>query len=109
MARRNRTIMLLAIIAAGCSAIRLGSLSKVTTAFAVRSIVLPGGEAGSVAMDYLAYDRVHHRVWVSAGNTGRVDVVHCPDERVTSVEGFATAEIERRGTKRIVGPSSATV
>jgi DNA-binding beta-propeller fold protein YncE len=105
----KRTIMLLAIIAAGCSAIRLDSPSKVTTAFAVSYIALPGGKAGGVAMDYLAYDRVHHQVWVPAGNTGRVDVVHVPDERVASVEGFATAEIERRGTKRTVGPSSATV
>src|ERR1700687_6109308 len=108
MAIRRRTILLLAIVA-GCSAIRLGSPSTVPTAFAVRSIVLPGGEGGSVAMDHLAYDRVHHRVWVPAGNTGTVDVVHVPDERVASVAGFATAEIERHGTKRIVGPSSATV
>jgi hypothetical protein len=57
----------------------------------------------------LAYDRAHHRVWVPAGETGTIAVVDVRDDRVVSVPGFATAEIERRGTKRIVGPSSATV
>lgn len=60
-------------------------------------------------MDYLAYDRARHRVWVPAGNTGSVDVVDGVDGRVSRVEGFATAELERNGTKRTVGPSSATV
>jgi len=60
-------------------------------------------------MDYLAYDRVQHRVWVPAGNTGSVDVVDAIGGRVTRVEGFPTAEVERRGVTRTVGPSSATV
>ena len=60
-------------------------------------------------MDYLAYDRTHRRVWVPAGNTASVDVVDVTTERVTRVEGFATAEMDRHGTKRIVGPSSAAV
>ena len=60
-------------------------------------------------MDYLAYDRARHRVWVPAGNTGSVDVVDVADGRVVRVEGFPTAEIERHGTKRTVGPSSAAV
>jgi len=60
-------------------------------------------------MDYLAYDRGHQRVWVPAGNTGSVDVVDVGNDHVTRVEGFRTAEMERRGTKRTVGPSAATV
>ena len=60
-------------------------------------------------MDYLAYDRARHRVWVPAGNTGSVDVVDATDERVTRVEGFSTAEMERHGVKRRFGPSAATV
>jgi DNA-binding beta-propeller fold protein YncE len=75
----------------------------------VRSIALPGAPSGGVFMDYLAYDRVHHRVWVPAGNTGSVDVVDTDTGRVTQIAGFATAEIERRGLKRTVGPSSVTV
>jgi DNA-binding beta-propeller fold protein YncE len=60
-------------------------------------------------MDYIAYDREHHRVWVPAGNTGSVDVVDAQTGDVTRIEGFATAEIERNGRKRTVGPSSAAV
>ena len=60
-------------------------------------------------MDYLAYDRSQHRVWVPAGNTARVDVVDALTGGVTSISGFATAEVERRGTKRTVGPSSVAI
>ena len=72
---------------------------------AIHSIALPGAPSTGVLMDYLAYDRAHHRVWVPAGNTGSVDVVDVASDRVTRVEGFRTAEFERAGTKRIVGPS----
>jgi len=108
MALRKSTILLLTITAVGCSATRLRAPSTAPVAFAVRSIALPGAPE-SVSMDYLAYDRVHHRVWVPAGNTGSVDVVNVRDDGVERIEGFATAEIERHGTKRTVGPSSATV
>jgi len=60
-------------------------------------------------MDYLAYDRVHHRVWVPAGNTGSVVVVDATNNQVTRIPRFATTEVERHGVKRSVGPSSATV
>ncbi len=76
---------------------------------ALQSIALPGAPPGGVVMDYLAYDRAHHRVWVPAGNTGRVDVLDATNGQVSQVEGFPTAEMERNGKKRTVGPSSATV
>ena len=60
-------------------------------------------------MDYLAYDRANHRVWVPAGDTGSVDVIDVTNDKITQLDGFPTAEVERRGTKRTVGPSSATV
>jgi DNA-binding beta-propeller fold protein YncE len=60
-------------------------------------------------MDYIAYDRAHHRVWVPAGNTASVDVIDVNTGAVSRIEGFATSEVERRGRKRTVGPSSATV
>jgi DNA-binding beta-propeller fold protein YncE len=60
-------------------------------------------------MDYIAYDRAHHQVWVPAGNTGSVDVVDTRSEKITQLDGFPTAEVERGGTKRTVGPSSAAV
>ena len=76
---------------------------------ALRAIALPNAPAGGVSMDYIAYDRAHHRVWVPAGNTGRVDVVDSVDQQLVSIGGFVTKEMERHGSKRTVGPSSATV
>jgi DNA-binding beta-propeller fold protein YncE len=76
----------------------------------VRSIQLPGAPpSGGVAMDYIAYERGQKRVWVPAGNTGSVDVIDLKTGAVSRIEGFPTAEVERNGRKRTVGPSSATV
>jgi len=76
---------------------------------ATSTIALPGGTADGVAMDYLLFDPRTHAVWVPAGNTGSVDVIDTATAKVTRIEGFATQELERRGTKRTVGPSSATL
>ncbi|HEX6836685.1 MAG TPA: PQQ-binding-like beta-propeller repeat protein [Polyangia bacterium] len=92
----------LVLVAAGCATSHPAPPS-------LRAIALPDAPADGVFMDYLAYDRAHHRVWVPAGNTGKVDVVEVPSGVVAHVDGFATKEVERRGKKRIVGPSSATV
>src|SRR2546423_1991165 len=94
-----KRMLMAALGVAGCAA----------AAPSVRGIALPEAPAGGVFMDYLAYDRAHHRVWVPAGNTGKVDVVEVPGGAVAHVDGFATKEMERHGKKRIVGPSSATV
>jgi hypothetical protein len=75
---------------------------------ASHAIVLPGA-TGGVALDYIAYDAAHDRVWVPAGGTGRVDVIDAKTEQLTPIEGFPTKEVTRRGQKRTVGPSSATV
>src|SRR5437868_571872 len=76
---------------------------------AVKSIALPDAPPDGVNMDYLAYDHVHHRVWVPAGNTGNVDVVDVRNGRIAKIDGFVTSEVERQGRKRAVGPSSAAV
>lgn len=60
-------------------------------------------------MDYLAYDPRRHRVWVPAGNTGSVDVIDTDHNTIVRIDGFATAEMQRKGVRRTVGPSSATV
>ena len=99
--------LFLTAMTAGASA--PGSPPTASRAFAVHSIALPGASAAGVSMDYLAYDRAHHRVWVPAGNTGSVDVVDAGSEQVHQVAGFPTAQVEWRGVKRTVGPSSATV
>jgi hypothetical protein len=98
------------LVVAGCAgSSKTPSAAPGAAAPAVRAIALPGATPDGVFMDYLAYDRAHQRVWVPAGNTGRVDVVTVPGGEIAQVEGFATKEMERRGKKRIVGPSSATV
>jgi DNA-binding beta-propeller fold protein YncE len=73
------------------------------------SLVLPGAPAGGVSLDYLAVDRGRHRVWVPAGGTGNTVVIDTKTQEISKVESFPTAEVERRGTKRMVGPSSATI
>jgi DNA-binding beta-propeller fold protein YncE len=60
-------------------------------------------------MDYIAYDRANRRVWVPAGNTGSVYVIDVADDRIRRIEGFPTAEVERRGRKRTVGPSAVAL
>jgi len=109
-----RTVAVAIAALAGCATSKPPSPAASTApaapaASAVHAIALPGAPADGVFMDYLAYDRAHHRVWVPAGNTGRVDVVTVPGGEVAEVAGFPTKEMERRGKKRIVGPSSATV
>lgn len=74
----------------------------------VKAIALPGAEAG-VFLDYLAYDAAHHRVWVPAGGTGKVDVIDAKTGELTPIDGWPTKEVERRGQKRLMGPSAATV
>jgi DNA-binding beta-propeller fold protein YncE len=83
--------------------------SSVAPPRGLRPIDLPGRTEDGVGMDYLAFDHAHHRVWVPAGQTGSVDVIDVPSGEVHRVEGFVTQEVERRGQKRRVGPSSATV
>jgi DNA-binding beta-propeller fold protein YncE len=80
-----------------------------TDATDISSIALPGAPSDGVLLDYLAADRVRNRVWVPAGGTGRVDVIDAKTQELHAVEKFPTAEVERQGTKRTVGPSSATV
>jgi hypothetical protein len=101
----KRIVLLVSVIGCGHT-----NAAAPASAPSLQSIALPGAPPeGGVFMDYLAYDRAHHRVWVPAGNTGSVDVVDVPSGAVTRIDGFPTKEMERGGRKRIVGPSSATV
>ena len=109
MRLRQQAGLVLTAALVGCGAAPPITPAAATEAPAVRSIALPDAPPGGVLMDYLAYDRGHHRVWVPAGNTGSVDVVDVTNGHIAKVEGFVTAEIERNGKKRTVGPSSATV
>ena len=75
----------------------------------VTALALPGAAPDGVALDYLAVDRARHRVWVPAGGTGNTDVIDTGTQEIRRIEKFPTIEMERRGKKRMVGPSSATV
>jgi len=77
--------------------------------YTTKELALPGGGPDGVLMDYLAFDAKTGFVWVPAGNTGSVDVVDTATDKVTQLAGWKTQEMERRGRKRTVGPSSATV
>ena len=108
-----RSLSLLAIAACSHPATPIATPPPVTTppvaaAPAAGPIALPGGEAG-VGLDYIAYDPAHHNVWVPAGGTGKVDVIDTRTLKLTSIEGFATKEVNRNGKKHVMGPSSAGV
>src|SRR5205085_5941048 len=64
---------------------------------------------GPVGFDYFAYEPATGKIWVPASNTGNVAVIDQKTDAVTPIAGFKTAEIERRGGKRVVGPTSATI
>lgn len=66
---------------------------------------MPGG----FTADYLLYDPHTRAVWVPAGSAGAVFVVDTAAQRATPIAGFATAESERNGKRRVVGPSSAAL
>ena len=103
----------LVLALAGCghaaAPIATPPVATAPTTYATHAIALPGGNADGVMMDYLLFDPRTHAVWVPAGNSGAVDVIDVATGDLAQITGFATQEMERRGMKRIVGPSSATL
>jgi DNA-binding beta-propeller fold protein YncE len=85
------------------------ALAGVSSSYAVESVAIPNAPPGGLFLDYLAVDRGRERVWVPAGGTGRILVIDAKSGAVHRIEDFKTAEVERRGQKRVVGPSSASV
>ena len=75
-------------------------------ALKLKEIKLPGA-TGLVNIDYFAYDG--KRLWVPAGNLGRVDVIDGVTDEIKSIPGFKTAEAEVRGKKLPFGPSSISI
>jgi DNA-binding beta-propeller fold protein YncE len=60
-------------------------------------------------MDFVALEPEHDRVWVPVGGTGSVDLFDIKTQTFSRVDGFPTAERERNGQKRIVGPSAVSI
>jgi DNA-binding beta-propeller fold protein YncE len=77
--------------------------------YGVRTLMLPDNNTGDVSMDYIAYDRTTNSLWVPGGNTGAVDVVDAATGKVRQISDFATKEVEGRGGKRILGPTSVSI
>jgi len=78
------------------------------TNYELKPINLPGA-TGTVALDYVAYDRATGKLWVPASNTGSVDVIDEATDAVAQVTGFKTGEVELRGRKVIVGPTAVSI
>jgi DNA-binding beta-propeller fold protein YncE len=76
--------------------------------YELKPISLPGA-TGTVALDYVAYDRATGKLWVPASNTGSVDVIDEKTDAVSQITGFPTGDIERRGRKITVGPTAASI
>jgi hypothetical protein len=72
------------------------------------AIPLPGAPV-PVSLDFIFYESEKSRVWVPAGGSGSVDVFDIAKQGFTRVEGFATAEREAHGKKRLLGPSAGAV
>src|SRR2546430_982998 len=76
--------------------------------YEIKSIVLPGAN-GAVTLDYFAYDPAAGKLWVPASNLGSIVVIEEKTDAASQVGGFKTGEIERRGQKRTVGPTAASI
>lgn len=74
----------------------------------LKPISLPGAN-GAVALDYFAFDRATGKLWVPASNLGSVDVIDENNDAVSQISGFKTGEVERRGRKVTLGPTSASI
>jgi DNA-binding beta-propeller fold protein YncE len=73
-----------------------------------KPVALPGATAPA-ALDYIAYEPGHNRVWVPAGGAGSVSVYDVAAGTIAPVGTFKTVERERNGKKRTMGPSAVSI
>jgi DNA-binding beta-propeller fold protein YncE len=106
---RHTTFFLLLVLLAAAASPAPPAEPAPNASYTVHPLPLPGGGDDGIVMDYLAFDPATGFVWVPAGNTGAVDVVDTAAGKVKQISGFPTAEVQFRGAKRVVGPSSAAV
>ena len=85
------------------------SASDPPTKYNIRTLALPDNNMGDVSMDYIAYDASTNSVWVPAGNTAAIDVVDAATGKVQQIPGLPTKEVDVRGSKRVLGPSSVSI
>jgi len=70
--------------------------------------VLPGAQ-GLVSLDYFVFDSANHRLWVPASNTGSVAIIDTDTDQVAAIRGFRTAQVDFRGKRPVVGPTSVSL
>jgi DNA-binding beta-propeller fold protein YncE len=106
----RRPLLGLCVLVWACApAERAPAVAAATGASApLAAFALPGA-AAPAPLDYLAYEPARARVWVPVGNTGSVDVFDTADRSFAVVGGFKTAQVERDGGVRTVGPSSVAI
>jgi DNA-binding beta-propeller fold protein YncE len=83
-------------------------VSAADTNYELKPISLPGA-SGPVALDYFAYDSAKGKLWVPASNLGSVDLIDEKNDAVSQISGFKIGEVERRGRKVTLGPTSASI
>src|SRR5262249_47050617 len=76
--------------------------------FTLKALSLPGA-AGTVSLDYFAYDPRNQLLWVPASNTGRVAIVDVHTDEVRSIDAFHTLEVNFKGKRAVMGPSSVAL
>ena len=108
LSRQTRRRLLAAGSAGLAFAMAVMAAGQTPSKYRVKRIELPGA-SGFVSLDYIAYESASRRLWVPAGNTGRVDVIDATTDRVEPVGGFPVADVELRGKPRKLGPSSVAV
>ena len=59
--------------------------------------------------DYFAFDPAKSRLWVPAGNTGRVDVIDGVSDTITELQGFPTVKFTLKNRSAVLGPSSVSI
>jgi DNA-binding beta-propeller fold protein YncE len=76
--------------------------------FALKPLALPDAN-GVVSLDYFVYDHAKRRLWVPASNTGHVDLIDAATDQITVISGLRTAQVDFKGKRPVMGPSSVTL
>src|SRR5438067_926194 len=103
-----KKLLLVCAIAWAKIVISSAAAEEAASNYELKPIALPGA-TGPVGLDYFAYDSASGKVWVPASNLGSVVVIDEKTDAATQITGFKTGEIERRGQKRTVGPTAASI
>jgi YVTN family beta-propeller protein len=104
---RRRSVIIGVVVAGFASVIALAENANASgePKFTLKGLSLPGA-SGTVSLDYFAYEPRGRRLWVPASNTGKVILIDGRTDAVTSIDGFPTLEVDFKGKRPLVGPTS---